>query len=81
MMYFPLVHEFMKLIEMLGRVVVFMFFKYGKKINPLIDSRNNVRKTRKNKKIERSTPSSQYFVHFEPVESLINSSTMDSPGE
>jgi hypothetical protein len=30
-MYFPLVHEFMKLTEMLGRVVLFMLFKYGKK--------------------------------------------------
>jgi hypothetical protein len=31
MIYFPLMHEFMKLTEMLGMVVIFMFSKYGKK--------------------------------------------------
>jgi hypothetical protein len=44
MMYFPLMHEFMKLTEMLDRVVIFMFSKYGQKITPLIDSRNNIGK-------------------------------------
>jgi hypothetical protein len=31
MMYLPLMHEFMKLTEMLSRVVLFTLFKYGKK--------------------------------------------------
>jgi hypothetical protein len=74
-------HEFMKLMEMLSRVVLFTLSKYGQKINPFIHSRDNIRKTRNNRKIKRRKPPSQDFVHFEPVESPIDSLTMESPGE
>jgi hypothetical protein len=53
MMYLPLMHEFMKLMEMLSRVFLFTLSKYGKKINPFIHSRDNITKTRKNRKIKR----------------------------
>jgi hypothetical protein len=74
-------HEFMKLMEMLSRVVLFTLSKYGKKINPFIHSRDNIRKTRNNRKIKRSKPPSQDFFHFELVESPVDSLTMESPGE
>jgi len=74
-------HEFMELSEMLSRVVLFMLSKYRKIIIPFIWSRNNVGKFRNDRKIKGSKPSSQDFVHIELVESLINYSTMESPGE
>jgi hypothetical protein len=54
-MYFSLMHEFMKLTEMLDMVVIFMFSKYGQTIIASIDSRNNIWKTRNNKEIKRRT--------------------------
>jgi hypothetical protein len=81
MMYFSLMHEFMKLKEMLSRVVLFMLSKYGKIIIPFIWSRNNIRKTRNKGEIKRSIPPSQYSFHFETVEFPIDPLIMDSPGE
>jgi hypothetical protein len=52
MMYLPLMHEFMKLMEMLDRVVIFTFSKYGQKCTPLINSRNNIWKTRNSREIK-----------------------------
>jgi hypothetical protein len=49
-------HEFMKLTEMLSRVVLFMLSKYGKIIAPFIWRRDNIRKTRNSRKIKRSKP-------------------------
>jgi hypothetical protein len=80
-MYLPLMHEIMKLMEMLSRVVLFALSKYGQIITPFIHSRDNIRKTRNNRKIKRSKPLSQDFVHFEPAESSIDPSNMESPGE
>jgi hypothetical protein len=80
-MYIPLMHEFMKLTEMLSRVVLHIPSKYGQIITPFIHSRVNIRKTRNNRKIKRSKPLSQDFVHFEPLESPNDPSTMEFPGE
>jgi hypothetical protein len=80
-MYLPLMHEFIKLMKMLRRVVLFTLSKYGQIIAPFIHSRDNIRKTRKDRKIKSSKPLSQDFVHFEPVESSIDSLIMESPGE
>jgi hypothetical protein len=74
-------HEFLKLMEMLSRVVLYMPSKYGKIITPFIHSRDNIRKTRNNRKIKRSKPSSQDFFHFEPSESPNDPSTMESSSE
>jgi hypothetical protein len=74
-------HEFMKLMEMLSRVVLCMPPKYRKMIIPFIWSRNNIGKIRNIKKIKGRKPPSQDSFHFEPVESPIDSSTMDSLGE
>jgi hypothetical protein len=74
-------HEFMKLMEMLSRVVLCMPPKYRQIIIPFIWSRNNIRKTRNNRKIKRGKPPSQDFVHYEPVEFPIDPLTMESPGE
>jgi hypothetical protein len=65
-------HEFMKLMEMLSRVVLFTLSKYGQIIAPFIWSRDNIRKTRNSQKIKRRKPSSQDPFHFEPVESSID---------
>jgi hypothetical protein len=81
MMYLPLKQEFMKLMEMLSRVVLFTFSKYGQIIAPFIHSRDNIRKTRNNRKIKRSKPLSQDFVHFELVELPIDPLIMESLGE
>jgi hypothetical protein len=81
MMYLPLMHEFMKITEMLSKVVLFMLSKYGKIIALFIHSRDNIRKTRNNRKIKRSKPPSQDFFHFELVESPINSLITEFPGE
>ena len=81
MMYLPLMHEFMKLTEMLDRIFISMFSKYGQKINPLIRSRNNIWKTRDIREIKRSKPPSQDFIHFKLVESPLDSLIVDSPGE
>jgi hypothetical protein len=78
MMYFPLMHEFMKLKEMLSRVVLFTLSKYGQIITPFIWSRNNIRKTRNIGEIKRSIPLSQ---DSKPVESPIDPLIMESPGE
>jgi hypothetical protein len=67
--------------EMLSRVVLFALSKYGKIITPFIHSRDNIGKTRNNRKIKGRKPSSQDFLHFEPVESPLNSLTMESPSE
>jgi len=69
MMYIPLMHKFMKLMEMLSRVVLFTLSKYGKIITAFIWSRDNKRKTKNNRKIKKRKPSSQYFFHVELVES------------
>ena len=79
-MYLSLMHEFMKLMDMSSKVFLFTFSKYGQLITPSIHSRDNIRKTRNNRKIKRSKPLSQDFVHFEPVESPVYSSTMESLG-
>jgi hypothetical protein len=50
MMYLPLMHEFMKLIEVMSRVVLFTFSKYGKIITPFIQRGDNIRKTRNSEK-------------------------------
>ena len=81
MMYLPLMHEFMKLMEMLSKVFLFTLSKYMQIITSFIWSRDNIRKTRNNKKIEGTKPSSQDFVHFELVDSPIDPSTMEFPGE
>jgi hypothetical protein len=73
MMYLPLMHEFMKLMEMLRRVILFTLSKYGKIIAPFIWSRDNIRKTRNKRKIKRRKPLSQDSFHFEPMESPIRS--------
>ena len=85
-MYFPLMHEFMKLTEMINRVVIFVFSKYGQKIAPFIDSRNNIWKTKNNREIERSKPLGQNGFHLKiwllkTVESPLDSLNMESPGE
>jgi hypothetical protein len=80
-MYLPLVHKFMKLTEMMSRVVLFNLSKYRQIIIPFIWSRNNIGKIRNNRKIKGRKPLSQDSFHFEPVESPIDSSTMESPGE
>jgi hypothetical protein len=72
MMYLSLMHEFMKLIEVLSRVVLFTFSKYGKIIAPFIQRGDNIRKTRNSRKIKRSKPASKDFLHIEPVESPID---------
>jgi hypothetical protein len=81
MMYLPLMHEFMKLMEMLDRVIIYVFSKYGKTINPLIHRRNNIWKNRNNREIKRSKPSSQDFFYLELVESPVDLLTMELPGE
>jgi hypothetical protein len=68
MMYLPLVQEFMKLNEMMSRVFLFTLSKYRKIIIPFIWSRNNIGKTRNDREIEGSKPSSHDFFHFKPVE-------------
>jgi hypothetical protein len=72
MMYLPLVHEFMKLVEMLSRVVLPILSKYGKIITPFIYSRDNIWKTRNKGEIKGRKPLSQYFLHFKSVESPID---------
>jgi hypothetical protein len=69
MMYFPLMQEFMKIKEMLSRVVLFTVSKYGQINTLFIWSRNNIWKTKNKGEIKRSIPSIQYSFHFEPVES------------
>jgi hypothetical protein len=81
MMYLPLMHEFVKLMEMLSRVVFFALSKYGQIITPFIHGRDNIGKTRNNRKIKGIKPSSQDFVHFEPVELSIDSLIMELPSE
>ena len=71
-MYLPLTHDFMKLTEVLSRVVLFTFSKYGQIIAPFIWRGDNIRKTRNNIKIKRSKPASKDFLHIEPVESPID---------
>jgi hypothetical protein len=74
-------HEFMKLTKMFGMIVISVSSKYGQLITSFMHSRDNIRKNKNNKKLKGRKPLSQDFVHFEPVESPINPSTMDSPGE
>jgi hypothetical protein len=68
MMYLSLMHEFMKLTEVLSRVVIFTLSKYGQIIAPFIRRGDNIRKTRNSRKIKRSKPASRDFLHIEPVE-------------
>jgi hypothetical protein len=72
MMYLPLTHEFMKLTEVLSRVVIFTLSKYGKIITPFIRRGDNIRKNRNSRKIKRSKPGSKDFLHIELVESPID---------
>jgi hypothetical protein len=72
MMYLPLTHEFMKLTEVLSRVVLFPFSKNGQIIAPFIQRGDDIRKTGNNRKIKRSKPASKDFLHIEPVESSID---------
>jgi hypothetical protein len=72
MMYLPLTHEFMKLTEVMNRVVIFTLSKYGKIITPFIRRGDNIRKTRNRKKIKRRKPASKDFLHIELVESPID---------
>jgi hypothetical protein len=65
-------HEFMKLPEMLRRVVLFILSKSGQIIAPFIQRRDIIRKTKNRRKNKRSKPSSQDFLHIEPVESPID---------
>jgi hypothetical protein len=81
MMYLPLTHEFMKLTKVLSRVVLFTLSKSGQIIAPFIHRGDNIRKTRNSRKIKQSKPSSQDFLHIEPVESPIDPRIMESPGE
>jgi hypothetical protein len=81
MMYFPLMHEFMELKEMLSRVFLFTLSKYGKIITPFIWSRNNIRKTRNRGEIKSSIPPSQDSFQVELVELPIDPLIMESPGE
>jgi hypothetical protein len=80
-MYLPLMHEFMKLMEVLSRVVLFTLSKYGKIITPFIWSRNNIGKTRNNREIKGRKNLSQDFFHVEPMESPIDPLIMESLGE
>ena len=68
MMYLPLTHEFMKLIEVLSRVILFTLSKYGQIIAPFIQRGDNIRKTKNSREIKRSKPASKDFLHIEPVE-------------
>jgi hypothetical protein len=72
MMYLPLTHEFMKLTEVLSRVVLLTLSKYEQIITPFIWRGDSIRKTRNSRKIKRSKPASKDFLHTEPVESLID---------
>ena len=72
MMYPPLMHEFMKILEILSRVVLIMLSKSGQIIAPFIQRRDIIRKTRNSRKIKRRIPPSKAFFHFEPAESPID---------
>jgi hypothetical protein len=74
-------HEFMKLMDIMRRVVLFTISKYGQIIAPFIWSRDNISKTRNNRKIKRRKPSSQDSFHFEPVDLPIDHLIMEFPGE
>jgi len=85
-MYSPLMHDFMKLKHMLCKVVISMFSKSGKKITPLIHSRNNIWKIRNIREIKRRKTLSQNGFHLKiwilkTMESPLDSLTMESSGE